>query len=101
MKMKKFLALGLAAVTAVSLFAACGSAKSSDSQSSDASKGSDTLTMATSADFPPYEYMEGSDFKGIDVELAQAIAAKLGKKLEIQNVPFDSIVAGVQSGKYD
>lgn len=108
MNMKKIAALGLSAVMAVSMFAACGSSSSSSSSASSASSSSakassddNTLTMATSADFPPYEYMEGKEYKGIDIELAQAIADKLGMKLDIQNVKFDSIVAGVQSGKYD
>ncbi len=59
------------------------------------------LVMATNATFPPYEYVEGSDYLGIDVEIAGKIAEKLGKELEIQDVEFDSIIAGVQSGKYD
>ena len=60
-----------------------------------------TLTMATNAYFPPYEYYEGSDIVGIDAEIAQAVADKLGLELVIQDVEFDSIIAGVQSGKYD
>ena len=57
--------------------------------------------MATNAAFPPYEYKEGEEFKGIDIELAQLIAEKLGKKLVIEDVPFGSIVGGVETGKYD
>ena len=98
MKMKKIAMLGLTAVMTLSLLAGCGSAKSSD-QGKDAKK--ESLTAATSADFPPYEYMEGNEYKGVDIELSKAIADKLGLKLEIQNVPFGSIVAGVQAGKYD
>ena len=100
MKMKKIAVLGLVMLTSISILAACGSSKTDDSGKTGSEK-KDTLTMATAADFPPYEYMEGNDYKGIDIELSQAIADKLGVKLEIQNVPFDSIIAGVQSGKYD
>ncbi len=60
-----------------------------------------TLTMATNAYFPPYEYYEGSDIVGIDAEIAKAIADKLGLELVIQDVEFDSIIAGVSSNKYD
>ena len=60
-----------------------------------------TLTMATNAYFPPYEYYEGSDIVGIDAEIAQAVADRLGLTLVIEDVEFDSIIAGVQSGKYD
>ena len=62
---------------------------------------SDSLIMATNAEFPPYEYYEGSDIVGIDVEIAQAIADKLGKELVIEDIAFDSIIASVQSGKAD
>jgi polar amino acid transport system substrate-binding protein len=57
--------------------------------------------MATNAAFPPYEFKDGDNFAGIDVEIAQAIAEKLGKKLEIADVEFGSIIGGVQEGKYD
>ncbi len=90
--MKKFIKIlcVIMSVAMVVSLASCGS--SSDD---------DTLTMATNANFPPYEYKEGENFKGIDVEIATAIAEKLGKKLEIADVEFGSIIGGVQSGKYD
>ncbi|MBR2876562.1 MAG: transporter substrate-binding domain-containing protein [Clostridia bacterium] len=59
------------------------------------------LVMATNAEFPPYEYIEGDKYLGIDVEVAQIIADKLGYDLIIENVAFDSIIPGVQAGKYD
>ena len=93
--MKKFIKI-LAVVMAIAMmttvFASCGSKESDEAE---------TLTMATNANFPPYEYKDGDDFKGIDIEIAEKIAEKLGKKLEIADVEFGSIVGGVQSGKYD
>ena len=62
---------------------------------------SKVLVMATNAYFPPYEYYEGSEITGIDAEIAKAIAGKLGMELQIEDVEFDSIIAGVQSGKFD
>lgn len=59
------------------------------------------LTMATNAAFPPYEFHEGDKIVGIDAEIAKAIADKLGLELVIEDVAFDSIIAGVQAGKYD
>lgn len=59
------------------------------------------LTMATNATFPPYEFHEGEKIVGIDAEIAKAVADKLGLELVIEDVEFDSIIAGVQSGKYD
>ncbi len=58
------------------------------------------LVMATNAEFPPYEYVEGDKYFGIDVEVAKIIADKLGYDLVIENVAFDSIIPGVQTGKY-
>ena len=57
--------------------------------------------MATNAEFPPYEYIDGDKYYGIDVEVAKIIADKLGYDLIIENVAFDSIIPGVQAGKYD
>ncbi len=59
------------------------------------------LVMATNAEFPPYEYIDGDNYYGIDVEVAKIIADKLGYDLVIKNVAFDSIIPGVQAGKYD
>lgn len=94
---KKITSLLLVAVLAMGMLAGCGNKE--DAKSKEESQ--DKLVMATNAAFPPYEYVEGDDFKGIDVEIAGEIAKKLGMELEIQDVEFDSIVAGVQSGKYD
>ena len=59
------------------------------------------LTMATNAEFPPYEYYEGDTVTGIDVEIAQAIAKKLGLTLQVEDMEFDSVISAVQGGKAD
>lgn len=59
------------------------------------------LTMGTNAAFPPYEFYEGDKIVGIDAEIAEALAAKLGLKLEIVDMDFAAIVTAVQSGKVD
>ena len=61
------------------------------------------LVMATNAFFPPYEYHDEAtnEIMGIDVEIAGAVAKKLGLELVIEDVVFDSIIAGVQLKKYD
>ena len=88
--MKKALALILAAVMMMAL-AACGGSKS----------GEKTLTVATSPDFPPFESLDGTKLVGIEVELVDAIAAKMGVKVEYVQIDFDSVLNGVQAGKYD
>lgn len=59
------------------------------------------LVMATNAEFAPWEYYEGDKIVGIDPEIAQAIADKLGMTLEIEDMAFDSIIPAVTSGKAD
>ena len=62
----------------------------------------DTLTMATSPDFPPFEELQSDgSVVGIEVDLLNMICDKLGMELEIVDIEFDSIITGVQTGKYD
>ena len=60
-----------------------------------------TLTMATNANFPPYEYYEGDAIVGIDAEFAKAICDYLGYELKIEDMEFDSIIPAISSGKAD
>ena len=90
--MKKILSLVLVLAMALCLFAGCASEESNTS---------DKLTMATNAEFPPFEYLENGEIVGADVEIAQAIAKKLGKELEITNIDFDAALTGAATGKYD
>ena len=59
------------------------------------------LTMATNAQFEPYEYYDGDNVVGIDADIAAAVADKLGMELKIEDMAFDSIIPAVQSGKAD
>lgn len=95
--MKKIISLVMALTMCTLIFGACGS-KEADNSSKEEKK---VLSMATNAEFPPYEYMEGEEIVGIDVEIAQAIADKLGMELKIDNINFDSIIPAVTSGKDD
>lgn len=118
--MKKILAAAMAVVTALSLGACASSAAKSggtesakDTSTKDASSESageakaegsyagKTLIMATNAEFPPYEYHEGKDIVGIDVEIAKAVAEQMGAKFEVSDMAFDAIISAVDSGKAD
>ena len=57
--------------------------------------------MSTNAEFAPYEYHDGNDIVGIDVDIANAICEDMGASLEITDVAFDSIIPEVQSGNAD
>ena len=90
--MKKVTAIVLALLMVLSL-AACGSE-------------SKTLVMATSADYPPYEFIVLNDkneqqYVGIDVSVSEAIAADMGKELQVVNMDFDSLMAALQKGDAD
>lgn len=93
-KMIKVLSVVFALVLITGCFAACGGKEDPKDENK-------VLVMATNAAFPPYEYVEGGEFVGIDVEIATAIAEKLGMTLEIKDVDFGAIIGGVQSGKFD
>lgn len=128
--MKKVLALIVAVALCTAIFAACsssastGSAAASESaapasesaapaESAAASEAAATgtlaaikeagkLVMLTNAAFAPYEYL-GSDNQvaGVDVDLAQAIADKIGVKLEVTNMDFDGLIPALVGGKGD
>ena len=111
-KMKKLgaVAASLAFAGALALTGCGNSDAPADATGSADASGSDTmqlvtdgtLTIGTSAEYEPFEYMEDGEYKGFDLELAQAIADDLGLELKIENVDFDTIVPGVASGtKYD
>ena len=126
--MKKLTALMLSSAMMLSL-AACGGSASTDTASSEAasseavsSEAASTeeaasseaeaaelttvtagkLTMSTNAAFPPYEMTTDSgDVEGIDVEVAGAIAEKLGLELQVDDMDFDAALLAAQNGKSD
>lgn len=60
------------------------------------------IVFGTSADYPPYESIDASgNFVGFDMDLARAVGEKLGVEVEIQDMPFDTLIAAVQEGKID
>jgi len=59
------------------------------------------LVMATNAEFPPYEFIEGGQVVGIDPDFARAICDRLGYDLRIDDINFDAIITAVQSGRAD
>lgn len=117
--MKKILAMAMAVVMALGL-SACGSNNSaasssaagsvSGSASGSASNGDAAfttvtpgkLTMSTNASFPPYEMVaDDGSFEGIDIEVAGAIAEKLGLELQVDDMGFDAALQAAQTGKSD
>ena len=95
--MRKIFGLLFAMVLLIS-FVGCSKDKNSKVEND---TGLEKLVLVTNAEFPPYEYKEGNEFKGIDIELGEAIAKKLNRKLEVLDVEFDSIILALVNGKAD
>ena len=96
MERKKLVALIMTMVVAMAMITGCGASSSSKKGEYEGE-----LIMATNATFPPYEFVENGEYEGIDVEIAGKIAEELNLELVIEDVEFGSIIAGVESGKYD
>ena len=97
--MKKILCL----VLALALLAACLTGCSSDSKKTvDTVKKAGQLVIATSPDFPPFEELQSDgSVVGIEIDVMNIICERLGVKLKIEQMDFDSVLPGVQAGKYD
>ena len=95
--MKKIIAFILCIVTLTCLLTSCGA----NGKTLDEIKASGKLVMATSPDFPPFENLEGGKVVGIEIDIMNLICEDLGVELEIVQIPFDSVLPGVQRAKYD
>jgi arginine/lysine/histidine transporter system substrate-binding protein len=111
MKRRRFVATTLlsAALTGA-ILTACNQTASEPSApdadaGADAGGGGETLVMATSADYPPYEFVDTSggteEIVGFDVDIAKAITEKLGYELEISNIDFNGLIPALQADRAD
>jgi hypothetical protein len=60
-----------------------------------------TLLVATAADFPPMEYISGTQFVGHDIDLMAALATEMGVTVVYTNVPWDALFTGLRAGQFD
>lgn len=98
--MKQTLLRLVLAIFLISALWGCTAAKPANHV--DAIKQAGVIKVGTSADYPPFEYVDESGNKiGFDVELMAEIAKRMGVKLEWVDMPFDSLIAAVQEGKID
>jgi arginine transport system substrate-binding protein len=66
------------------------------------SQDTNTLILGTNASYPPYESVdEKGEIVGFDIDVAQALAQKLGKKLVVKNMSFDALILALKQGKFD
>ena len=84
--MKKIVALALAMMLIACAFVLTGC-------------GADEIIVQTNAFFAPFEYYEGKEIKGVDVDIMALVGEKLGKKVTFNNVEFSAIIDNVEQGK--
>lgn len=106
--MKKLVCALLAGAMGLSLLAGCGDKAADPATTTPADNGEGTaatgemLRMGTNAAFPPYEFVdENNEVAGIDAEIAAAIADKIGMKLEITDMAFESLIPALKGGTID
>ena len=115
--MNKMLKLAILGVAACGVFAltGCGGDKAASSAASSAAgqgallqkiKKDGKLVVGTAPGFPPYEFLDTSvkdkkSITGIDIKIAEAVAKKLGVKLEVQDMNFQALLTSLTSGKVD
>ena len=97
------IAIVAALVCSLALFAALLAGCSSDSESKKYQLVSDgKLTVATSLNFPPFEYLSDGESAGYSIEVMREVASRLGLSCEFVNVPFESVVSSIEAGRqYD
>ncbi len=97
--MKKLFALLMVGVMTLGLMAGCGD-KKEENELNTVKPGK--LVMSTNATFPPYEMVsDAGDIVGIDVDIAKAIADKLGLELVVDDMGFTACLEAVQRGSSD
>ena len=62
---------------------------------------SGVLRVGTNAEYAPNEFLEGDTVKGMDIDVMDAVAAKLGVRAEYSNAGFDTLLTGVTGNRYD
>lgn len=103
MKRRHFLlTASLSAALTLGVATACTSPNASTSETDGEPK---VLVMATSADYPPYEFYDtasgGEEPIGFDIDIANALAAKLGYTLEVEDMDFSGIIPALQAERVD
>jgi arginine/lysine/histidine transporter system substrate-binding protein len=104
--MKKFFSVFMLVALVMSVLVACGTSNSSTSGSEEQAETEEkkVLVMGTSADFPPFEYIDtakSEEIIGFDVDIIHALADKLGYEVEIKDMDFSGLIAALQAGKVD
>jgi len=98
--MKKVLIFIISIILITTLLAAC--TQSGPASVLDKIKKDGKVLVGTSADYPPYEFVDSTGKKtGFDIELMEEIGKRMGVKVEWVDMPFDSLIAAVKEAKID
>lgn len=114
-RLRRSLIAGVVLTLLALLVASCG-----DDNDSDATAGEDgssageasveapgnlvqdgVLTLGTDFTYPPYEYIDGNEQKGFDVELAEEIGEVLGLEINMVDTRFNSLIPGLRANRFD
>lgn len=101
--MKKAISVFMISILIIGLLAACGTSTEKTSGSS-AGEEKKVLTMGTSADYPPFEYVEtatSDEIIGFDIDLANLIAGELGYEVEVKDMDFNGLIGAIQADRVD
>jgi glutamine transport system substrate-binding protein len=86
------------------ILAACGtndSANNDGGAGSSGESGGTTYTIGTDTTYPPFEFEDGGDYKGIDIDLIRAIAKEEGLEIELKPMDFGGIIPAIQADQLD
>lgn len=100
--MKKIIGI-IVSLTMILMLNGCGNDENGGKISVNQESGEDkkVIIMGTNAEFPPFEYREGEEIAGFDVEIAKKIAEKLGVELQIEDMLFEGLIPALEAGKID
>lgn len=102
MKKSKILSAVMASVLSVALLTGCGSASAGGSKESSTGEAKeDKYIIACDAKYAPFSFEENGSYKGIDVELLDAIAKEEGFEYELKPMDFQAVIPGLTSGQLD
>ncbi|NMA82539.1 MAG: basic amino acid ABC transporter substrate-binding protein, partial [Epulopiscium sp.] len=103
--MKQKMSMMMILILCISILGACSTPKDGgtkkDTTEAGAAGNKKTLILGTNAEFPPFEYREGEEIVGFDIDLGKEIAKELGLELKVEDMIFDGLIPALQAGKID
>src|SRR5439155_23257388 len=89
------------ATTAILFCITALTALTAQSRTMDQIKQDGKIIIATEGAYPPFNYYQGSRLTGFEIELGEALAKKMGVKVEWKALAFDALLAGLRYDRWD